>query len=320
MRQPLHTLLTEQAARFSDLDSPRLSAEILLALCLNISRPELLKRLVLAPNSPAFASEDQKTTFQHLCARRMAGEPIAYILGHKEFLGLDFKVTPHTLIPRPETELLVETALTLAATRMKQRGAPFAYLRSFTFADLCTGSGCIAVAFALSMPLWEGIAIDICEHALAVARANALAHGADQLPFIQADIRQLVLPESTRSITSRAFVLRPESLDLLLSNPPYVSEQEYGETSPEVRLFEPKIALVPPAEAGADSDGFSLIAAVMRCAASALRPGGALVMELGHTQKERALAMLPPSLQRGAQVLPDLAGKDRVLVARKRLG
>ena len=331
MPHSLRTLLAEQAARLAGIDSPRLSAEALLAFSLGINREELLKRLILSPDTPA--SVQQARTFLAACERRAAGEPVAYIVGRKEFMGLDFRVTPHTLIPRPETELLVETALELG--RKMEASVPPASLR---FADFCTGSGCIAVAFAKAMPRWQGLALDASEGALEVARQNALAHGAGHLAFLRQDIRTLGQPAafstsqparvpartpgeetgagSGPEALPRNFLL-PQSLDLLLSNPPYVSEQEYREASPEVRLYEPKSALVPPASGAGPSDGFSLVAELIRCAALFLRPGGLLVMELGHSQKAHTLALLPPLLAEGARVLPDLAGRDRVLVARK---
>ena len=257
-------------------------------------------------------------------ARRAKGEPVAYITGVKEFYGRDFIVSPATLVPRPETELIVDMALEEAGRR------PAGGL----FADFGTGTGCIAVSLALALPRWRGLALDISEKALLTARANARRHKTRNLGFARADF---TLPP-----------LAPDRLDLLVSNPPYVSEEEYAALDREVRDFEPKSALVPsPAGPGGFADcfcppvgqnawavhpkrlgcgffspgkatGLEHAVSVLDSAARLLKPGGLLLMEIGHAQAQPLLAGLGPDAWSEGMVRKDLAGLDRVLSVRKR--
>lgn len=311
------------------VDSPRLSAELLLAKAWGIERSELLKRLILNPATPVPGSVI--ACFAELFKRRAKGEPAAYILGSKEFYGRDFSVTPATLIPRPETELLVDLAL--AHGRALPAARPTAAFHAhalpakadqptpFLFADMGAGSGCIAVTLALELPAWQGLALDKSKAALQVAQKNAERLGAARVGFIRADFTKPPL--------------FPSSLDMLISNPPYVSESEYQELSPEVRCFEPKSALVPAplpqparpgqphgpltAPAGAmpppPSTGLEAADALIGLARTLLRPGGLLLMEIGHNQGQALLTRLHDTGWHGARVHKDLAGLDRVLAA-----
>jgi release factor glutamine methyltransferase len=269
-------------------DSPGLSAEILTAKALGITRQALLRELILAPDRAV--SEAAIEILRDLAGRRAAGEPAAYLTGHKEFFGHDFLVTPAVLIPRPETELLVETALAGASRR-----------EAGVFADFGTGSGCIAVSLALEMPGWRCLALDRSSQALKVAKKNAEALKTGEILFFQADFCRP--PLGTRS------------LDLLVGNPPYVSGAEYRNLDREVRNFEPKAALVP---AGGASSGLEAVAAIAEQAGILLRPGGRLLLEIGHAQERAALALLHPRHWAEAQVLPDLAGLPRLLAAKRR--
>ena len=185
------------------VDSPRLSAELILQHVCGISRVELATR------PETFLTSDQLSRMAGLLRRRADGEPAAYLLGQREFYGRDFRVTPATLIPRPETEHLIEAAL-------KGCDGPA------SFADLGTGSGCIAVTLCAERPDWRGLMVDLSGRALAVACQNAVRH----------DVRQRLQP--VRADFTRP-LLRPESLDLLVSNPPYVGKTEYEGLSAEVR-------------------------------------------------------------------------------------
>jgi release factor glutamine methyltransferase len=307
----------------SGIDSPRLSAEILLAHALELDRNELLKRLVIAPNRPV--SEEEKTRAELLTQRRARGEPAAYIVGRKEFYGRDFCVSPDTLVPRPETELLVDLALEEARSYpADHRGL---------FADFGTGTGCIAVTLALALPGWRGLALDLCGKALSTAAANSRRYSLSNLGLAQADFT--------------APPLKPGSLELLLSNPPYVSEAEYACLDREVRDFEPKSALVPtvpqtdqcPAlsfseasnETGgcaakrpkpacrftARATGLEHSLSILKAAAWLLKPGGSLFLEIGCSQAGALLAALQCGNWRKSSVHRDLAGKDRVLAVRK---
>lgn len=283
-------LFFSQCLERAGVDSPRLSAEMLLAKALGISRQALVKECILTPQLP-LAEETVRIAWE-LVRRRAQGEPAAYIMGGKEFYGRDFLVTPAVLIPRPETELLVDTALTLMDTLAPSLG------RLPRSADFGTGSGCIAVTMTLERPGLVCAALDKSEDALKVARANARALGAQNVVFARADFTAPPLPE--------------QSLDLLLSNPPYVTRREYEGLSPEVRCFEPKTALTPDDDAGLDA-----LDAVTAQARSLLRPGGWLVMEMGAGQGEAVQSMLHEARFGQTRLIRDLAGLPRIFAAQK---
>ena len=223
--------------------------------------------------------------------RRAAREPLQYILGAQEFRGLDIAVTPAVLIPRPETELLVEEALR-AVVDVKEP----------VIADVGTGSGCIAVAIAREHPGATMYAFELSDGALAVARSNAIRHGMrNRIRFIQAD-----LLEACGGGSAGAF-------DAIVSNPPYIPEQELEELQPEVARYEPRMALA------AGPDGLAFYRRLLREAPPLLKPGGRLIMELGFGQSE---AVVHLARQSGAFALlecrNDAAGIERVLIARRR--
>ena len=293
--QSIKSALTAASARLAaaEVDAPRLSAEVLLAHCLGMERAELLKLGIMEPHREL----DPHTVAQFLalCTRREQGEPVAYLVGHKEFFGREFGLCRHTLVPRPETELLVEKALD--AVRAGDGSLPAQGL----FADFGTGSGCIAITLALAMPGWRGIALDTSGQALEQARQNAQSFGVGAIRFVQASFHAPPLPN--------------RCLDLLVSNPPYVSLQEYKEISHEVRGFEPLAALVPASEGMPGAlrhDGFADIAAIIGQAERLLKPGGHLLFEMGHTQSELALHALALRGWSNATVHNDLAGLPRV--------
>lgn len=273
--------LAERQLAAAGVDSPRLSAELLAAKAFGLTRLGLIMQAKEPPAEAGLAE------FNALITRRALGEPAAYILGEKEFFGLNFRVTPDVLIPRPETELVVEAA--------QRFFPPEAALR---FADFGTGSGALAVALAHEFPAAQGLAIDLSSTALDIARQNAQANGvADRLAFLHADFTRLALA--------------PESLDLVVSNPPYVTEAEYAELSPEVRSFEPRSALVSP------EAGLWHLRLLLPVAVGALREGGLFLCELGCGQGAAALALAAEqggSLE-NASILKDYAGLDRILMA-----
>lgn len=263
------------------LDAPRLSAELLAAKALGLTR------LGLIMQAKDFLTGDALTSFGSLVARRAKGEPVAYLLGEKEFYGLRFRVTPDVLIPRPETELLVEEAERLFPADTPLR-----------FADFGTGSGALAVALAHVFPHSHGLAVDLSAQALEVARRNAREQNvAARLDFLCADFTSLALA--------------PASLDLVVANPPYVTEAEYADLSHEVRGFEPGLALV-----SADA-GLAHIRGLAPVAARALKPGGVLLCEFGSGQGRAVLELFSDPALGYAQpvVLSDYAGLDRVLRA-----
>jgi release factor glutamine methyltransferase len=200
------------------------------------------------------AAPDFVDRYQRIVARRARREPVAYIRGVQEFWGREFVVNAAVLIPRPETELLIELALPYLATHPKS-----------VIADVGTGSGCLAVTLALECPGCVVHAIDISADALTVARGNAARWGVtDRVHFVHGSVL--------------AGLSTP--LDVIVANPPYVAERDAPGLSPEVREYEPSVALF------GGNDGWREIRELLRQAATALRPGGVLVMELGYGQSE----------------------------------
>lgn len=262
------------------VDGPRLSAQLLLAHALKKDRLTLL----LDADRPL--AEAELAPFRDLVRRRGAGEPVAYILGEWEFYGLPFAVCPDVLVPRPETEGIVDAAR-----------AAFPADTPLVFADLGTGSGCLTVALADQFPGARGTAVDISEKALAVARANAARNSvAGRVAFLHADFADLS-------------GLEAGSCDLVVSNPPYVTETEYAALSREVAGFEPRGALV------SGSDGLDAVRALLPQARRLLRPGGLLLVEIGYQQGAAARALTEAAGFAGVRVLRDLAGHQRIVKA-----
>jgi release factor glutamine methyltransferase len=228
--------------------------------------------------------------YEALVVRRAAREPIAYITGRQEFWDLSFEVSPAVLIPRPESELIVEVALEILS-RSARDG-----LRE-RIADACTGSGCLAVALARERPSAEIVATDLSQPALEIARRNARRHDVDrQIHLLAADILGGV----------------EGPFDLIVSNPPYVPERERASLQPEVRDYEPPVALF------AGADGLDVIRRLLDAATSRLERGGALVFELGFGQA-RAVEQLIAAVEGlvFVEVRPDLQGIPRTAVARR---
>ena len=267
-------------------DSPRLDAEVLLAAALGCQRIDLYTTFEDQPSEPV------RTAFRDLVRRRAEGTPVAYLVGKREFYSLSFRVTPDVLIPRPETELLVVTLLDLGQQRPE--GQPV------TVCDVGTGSGVIAVCAAKRMPGSRITAVDLSPAALEIARDNAQRHGvAEGIDFIQSDLLAAVPAE-------RRF-------DFVVSNPPYVSAAEWEALSPDVRNYEPRLAVV------AGPQGTEVIQRLIPQAAERLNPGGHLLLEISPMIEAAARALLEadPRLQL-APTIKDLARLPRVLTAVRR--
>jgi release factor glutamine methyltransferase len=270
-------------ARFAraSIESPQRTAEILLGHILAWDRVRILAHPEVLLPAPSLAE------LTVLVARRCAGEPLQYITGSQEFFGLPFRVTPHVLIPRPETEVLVEKAIEVAPRRGEVRAA-----------DVGTGSGCIAVAFARFVPHARVAAIDISGAALAVARENALKN--DVLPritFVRGDLLEMFRP-------------RP-CFHIILSNPPYIPGSEIAALDPVVRDHEPRQALF-----GGES-GLDLYRLILKRAGDLLFQDGFLLMEIGAGQAEAVSALVLKNRFRVDSILEDLRGIPRCVVARK---
>ena len=280
----LKDVLAEATARLrqAGVDAPRLSARLLACRALNCSRLDLELR---ADNE---LSPQDAAVFGALLDRRSLGEPVARILGEREFYGRIFAVSGAALVPRPETELLVELALArLPAVEL-------------AFADLGTGAGCLGVSLCAERPAWKAVLADIAAPALALAVGNAGRHGVAEraLPVLG----DFCMP-----------LFRAGSLDCIVSNPPYVAEAEYHGLSREVRDFDPRCALVPGAS------GLEHIRALAVRAAEALRPGGLLLMEFGAEQGRAVEEIFCGKDWTDIRIHKDLAGLERCLEARRRI-
>jgi release factor glutamine methyltransferase len=262
-----------------DTSLARLDVELWLAHVAGISRTRLVAHLD-DPFTP-----EQEARFRAGLARLAAGEPLPYLTGRAEFYGLEFAVTPATLIPRPETEHLVDAAL----ARIEAPGVGMAV------ADIGTGSGCIAVALAVHRPALRVYALDVSPAALEVAAHNAQRHKvADRI-----DLRcgHLLAP------------LAGIQVDVILANLPYVSDREWPDLPAGVREYEPAGAL------RGGPEGLDLIRELLEACPAVLRPGGAVLLEIGAAQGPGALALARASLPGPARITlhPDYAGRDRVL-------
>jgi release factor glutamine methyltransferase len=253
-----------------------------------------------------------------LIARRAAGEPTQYLTGKQEFWGLEFEVTPAVLIPRPETEHVVEVALERLGMRgikiNMRTGAPSPALR---IADVGTGSGCLAVALAHELPHAEIFATDISRAALDVAGRNASRHGvAERIHFLECDLLEIFLGRTGSAVRARpAGPLRDagcERFDVIVSNPPYIARDEAKELPREVREHEPHSALFGGAT------GVEMYSQLIEQAGELLRPAGILVLELGNPAAEAVRAILEarPGWTHIA-ITNDLAGIPRVFAAER---
>jgi release factor glutamine methyltransferase len=232
----------------------------------------------------------QFSSFREAIARRGAGEPLQYITGLQEFYGLEFEVNADVLIPRPETELLVETALEL----LKETESP-------TVCDVGTGSGCVAVSILHARPDARAFALDISTDALRVAASNAVRNG--------------VLERTTFLVSDCFDALRADEhvdtrFDLIASNPPYVAEEDLAGLQREVREHEPRVALTP------GGDGLSVIRRLVNDAPRFLKPRGHLIMEIGFNQHERVAALIDAHTWTLLDIHQDLQGIPRTVALR----
>jgi release factor glutamine methyltransferase len=238
-----------------------------------------------------------------LIVQRCSGVPTQYLTGHKEFWGLDFEVTPAVLIPRPETEHVIEAALErLGISKSGDVHRRNTYLR---IADMGTGSGCIAISLAHELPTARIVATDISPAALEVARRNAARHGVTQrIEFIECNLLDTVCHQSR--VTSH----QSPPFDLIASNPPYIGRSEAAALPREIREHEPEVALF-----GGET-GTEIYAPLIAQAAASLKPGGILVLELGHDSAGHVSRLLDTSEWADVALTNDLAGIARVASAR----
>lgn len=256
-------------------------------------------RAWLLAHPEALLSADQQTRIAALLGRRAQEEPLQYLTGRQEFFGLDLRVTPEVLIPRPETEHLVEAVLTWAKEGSGRQPVPLRLL------DVGTGSGAIALALATHLPHAEIVAVDLSPHALAVAQANAARLGLgleERLRFVTSDLLEALAPDLVDGLR----------FDAVVANPPYIPLVDAAELASEVRDFEPHDALF------AGPDGLAIYRRLIPQASAALRAGGLLAMELGYGQREAIEALFraqPAGQWSGWEFYPDLQGIPRVVKA-----
>jgi release factor glutamine methyltransferase len=264
--------------RTRGIESPRLEAELLLAHALGIDR----MRVVI--ETERFLAEDELARYRQLIQRRRKGEPVAYIRGYKEFYGRVFHVDARVLVPRPDTEVLVETAL--------RRTAELAVVGRYC--DLCTGSGCVAISLARERPSSKVFAVDLSGGALLVARNNSVRLGAAfQVAWLEGDLFEPLSPFQIQ-------------FDLVTANPPYIPEGELSSLSFDILGFEPRLAL------SGGPDGLALIRRIVGGAVQWLRPGGVLALEMGTGQAERVRALFQEQGFVDFMLTKDYGGHDRV--------
>lgn len=261
------------------IESPRFDVELLMAHALGVKRLDLYLQF----DRPLEAAET--APLRELVQRRSEGEPVAYLVGHKDFFSLPFAVDARVLVPRPETELLVEHAL----ARLSGAEA------GVRVADVGTGSGCIVVSLLHALPEATGVATDVSGGALEVAAANAETHGVrERLTLLRGD--------ALGPLAGREAVL-----DAVLSNPPYIVRGD-PDLAPDVAAHEPEDALYVPGD-----DPNELVERIAREALPLLRPGGFVAFEVGHTGAQDAAARLTALGYTAVEITPDLAGIERIV-------
>lgn len=267
--------------RKAGVPEARREAGSLLAFLLDKDRTFILS------NADDTISLEQETLFQEFLDSRAQGEPAQYITGRQDFYGLEFEVTPAVLIPRPETELLVEAAVKLVGVEEK-----------VSFCDVGTGSGCIAITLLKQLPLAHAIAVDLSASALEIARRNAMRHRvSDRIEFLLSDCFASV-PQQT--------------FDLIVSNPPYVAEGAVATLQREVRDFEPRMALT------AGPDGLDVIRRLITDAQGYLKSRGHLVFEIGFDQHAGVGELVDPRIWDLLDIHQDLQGIPRTVALRRK--
>jgi len=305
----IQKLLNWITGYFTDkgIDSPRLSAELLLSHVLGLKRIELYTQFDKAPD------KQQLHQVHDLVKRAGQNEPIAYLTGKTEFYSLELNITPDCMVPRPETELLVERAIEFLRTRAAENPAMQSILqeghipdaaRSGTqfVCDLCTGSGCIAVAIAKNFPDASIIATDISSAALGIAASNIEKHNLkERITLLCGDLFDPLIPR-----------LEVRKFDLIVCNPPYVSAPEFEALGSNVKDYEPKLALL------AGTDGLDIYRRIIKDADRFLKPGAALMLEIGYAQGPAVRELLEQSgASHQIKIEKDFHDNDRIVTATK---
>jgi release factor glutamine methyltransferase len=303
-----------------------MNAEMLLMFVLGVDRAYLYA------HPERELTPEEATRYEEVLAQRATGMPSQYITGHQEFWGLDFVVSPAVLIPRPETEHLVEAVLDLARGIQRPK-----------LVDVGTGSGCIALALASELPNAEIFAVDLSAAALEIARANAARLQLEKrVRFLRCNVLEpviysessapsapAVIPSSSSAIPSSSAVILSEDVspsrrtplaeehifrhfDFVVSNPPYVAFSDADKVQKSVQEFEPTMAVF------AGLHGTDVITPLIEQAHRALKPGGWLAVEIGYSMRDEVMGLLSPAMWDDIRVIPDLQGIPRVVAAQKR--
>jgi len=273
------SLLAEAIKQLHGIEGARLDASVLLAEVMKIGR----EQLIMYPEQ--LVSPSQQDVFQEFIARRAKKEPVAYIIGKKEFWSLDFIVTSDTLIPRPDSETLVEA---IVQTRQDSN--------NLTIADMGTGTGCLLISLLKHLPMATGVGIDVSRAALMVARENAIRHEVNNRSiFIESDYWEAVTG----------------SFDIIVSNPPYIPAGDLAGLMEEVKGYEPVGALV------SGHDGMDAYRAILEKLPEKLNKKGMAVFEVGQGQAEPLSQMLIQCGLKEVEVRHDLAGIARCVMAKK---
>ena len=275
---------TSQYFEQNAIPNPRLDAEVLLGHLLGKSRLQLY----LDFEMPVF--QENLTPFRELIKKRIARTPVSYLTNQKEFMSLEFYVDERVFIPRPETEQLVETILTTQIDTSQR------------LLELGTGSGVIATILAVHQPEWEITATDLSEDALAVAKKNAETHaGTAQIKFLSGDLFEPIKAIDPNGETQ---------FDWIVCNPPYIKKTESDSLNPDVRDYEPEIALF------AGDDGLAVIRRLIAEAPEYLAPNGKLILEIGDTQAEAVRTLINDEpAYRSPELIKDYAEKERIVLA-----
>ncbi|MCL2833436.1 MAG: peptide chain release factor N(5)-glutamine methyltransferase [Treponema sp.] len=293
------TSLLASGSDTARIDTPALDSSILLAHILNLDRSDLITR------GNETVSEQDRQNYKALLNRRISGECVAYITGHKEFYGLEFNVNPGVLVPRPDTEILVETAINICKAREKDIHSDTA-VHGPKVLDLCTGSGAIAIALKHEIPNAEVWASDISPKALETAKANckkllrADSGPAGQITFLEGDL--FGNKNGNNGILNRD----KQKFDFVLTNPPYVPTDQINFLSAEVQ-FEPKLAL------DGGTDGLDIIKKIIQQSPRYLSSGGILLMEADPNQMPKIRDLLEENNFGNIKIYKDLVGMERVI-------
>jgi release factor glutamine methyltransferase len=259
-------------------DAPRLEAEVLLAHARGCQRIQLYTRY------DERLGDDERATMRDLVKRRANHEPVAYLVGHREFFALDFRVTPDVLVPRPETETLVLESI----ERLRDHAGP-------RILDLCTGSGCVAVTLARQLPRAAIVAVDVSAAACAIARENAERHAVGaRLVILEGDLFEPLEAN--------------DRFDAIVANPPYVTETEFETLAPDVRLHEPRLALV------AGTDGLDIVRRILAASPSRLVPGGRVLLEVDPGQVDAVIELATGHGLVDVESVKDANGDRRVVI------